>query len=119
MGLIVNKQTDLTDFNLIRKQQMAIKFSQSGGKITITAKQTKECITISVSGTGIGIDKKDIRKLFKIEASYSILRTNNEMGAVLGSFFAKNLCISTMAKYGLKQTKERYNHAFYYPSSII
>lgn len=68
---------------------MRIKFSQPGGRIAITTEQTKECVTISVSNTGIGIAKKEIPKLFKIATSYSTPGINNKMGTGLGLILCK------------------------------
>jgi PAS domain S-box-containing protein len=42
----------------------AIKFNRKGGKIVVSAEQDKGFIKFSVSDTGIGIDKKDLERIF-------------------------------------------------------
>ena len=53
----------------------AIKFTPEGGRVDIEAKSVNEMVQISVHDTGIGIDKKDYKKVFEefqqIDSSYS------------------------------------------------
>ena len=76
----------------------AIKFTQPGGKITLTIIPDQEGILVSVADSGIGIPEKMICKLFRIDQSYSTTGTNNEEGTGLGLI----LCKEFIEKHGGK-----------------
>jgi len=67
----------------------AIKFTNNGGTISITAKQIDSNITISVSDNGIGISPEDITKLFDISKVLSTKGTAEETGTGLGLLLCK------------------------------
>lgn len=69
----------------------AIKFTPGNGKVTVTAEEKEEFIEISVSDTGIGMNKKTLNNLFKIEHSHSVLGTEGERGTGLGLILCKEL----------------------------
>ncbi|CAN2041295.1 hypothetical protein GMMP15_380018 [Candidatus Magnetomoraceae bacterium gMMP-15] len=69
----------------------AIKYTNSGGRIEITAKERVNFMEISVADTGIGIKNEDIPKLFKTNIKYTQLGTNNEQGTGLGLILCKDL----------------------------
>jgi len=67
----------------------AIKYTNNGGEITISAIEIKPYVEISVKDNGIGISKEDQAELFKIDKFHSIAGTNNEKGAGLGLLICK------------------------------
>ena len=67
----------------------AIKFTNIGGAIKISAKQTHSEITISVSDNGIGIESDDLTKLFDISQALTTRGTANETGTGLGLLLCK------------------------------
>jgi signal transduction histidine kinase len=67
----------------------AIKFTKSGGKIIISAKPVDKQLLVSVRDTGIGISSEDIKKLFRIEETYTTKGTLNEKGTGLGLILCK------------------------------
>jgi PAS domain S-box-containing protein len=67
----------------------AIKFNHQEGKISVSANEKKEYIEILVTDTGVGIEKKYIPLLFRIDSKYSTLGTNNETGTGLGLILCK------------------------------
>ncbi|MFA9389004.1 MAG: sensor histidine kinase [Prolixibacteraceae bacterium] len=67
----------------------AIKYTQTGGVITLTASLANDKIKMSVSDTGVGIAPKNLEKLFKIENNYSTSGTENESGTGLGLILCK------------------------------
>jgi len=69
----------------------AIKFTPKDGKIIIESKITEEQIEISVSDNGIGMNEKDISKLFKIEVHHTTLGTENESGTGVGLILCQEL----------------------------
>jgi PAS domain S-box-containing protein len=67
----------------------AIKFTKSGGKIIISAKPVDKQLLVSVRDTGIGISSENIKKLFRIEETYTTKGTLNEKGTGLGLILCK------------------------------
>ena len=67
----------------------AIKFTPSGGTITILTKQTQEEQIVVIQDNGIGIKQEAIAKLFRIDENHSTLGTQNEKGTGLGLLLCK------------------------------
>lgn len=62
----------------------AVKFTSSGGKISVGIKEKDEFIEFNVTDTGVGISDEDQDKLFKIDVHHSEIGTNSEKGTGLG-----------------------------------
>jgi signal transduction histidine kinase len=69
----------------------AVKFTHFGGSIEVSATQVNEHVEIAVSDTGIGIDGKNIPKLFRIDVKYTREGTAEEQGTGLGLILCKEL----------------------------
>ena len=69
----------------------AIKFTKRGGKVNVLAKKGRNQVEISIYDNGIGMNKKTIDKLFKIETNETSLGTANEKGSGLGLILCKEL----------------------------
>lgn len=67
----------------------AIKFTPSGGKITIDASNRGDDVLIWVTDTGVGITKENITKLFDISQTHTTDGTNEEKGTGLGLLLCK------------------------------
>lgn len=71
----------------------AVKFTQSGGTITIEFFSDGKTVETSIKDTGTGISKEDLGKLFtkfgKLESSYAALSSSGGTG--LGLYISKNL----------------------------
>jgi signal transduction histidine kinase len=67
----------------------AIKFTNSGYAIKLSAEIKENYIEISVSDSGIGISEETIEKLFKKETHYTTYGTQNEKGTGLGLMLCK------------------------------
>lgn len=76
----------------------AIKFTHSGGSIEISAAVNPDKILVSVTDTGVGINRESIDKLFKISSSVSTPGTNNESGTGIGL----SLCKEFVERHGGK-----------------
>jgi len=77
----------------------ALKFTPKGGEITITSAQLiDKSIKISISDTGIGMNKKTLDKLFQIDQKVSSPGTEDEPGTGLGLL----LCKEFVEKHGGK-----------------
>jgi signal transduction histidine kinase len=69
----------------------AIKFTEKGGEVVITAKKKKNELLVSVSDSGVGIAANQLEKIFDIKESYSSIGTNDEKGSGLGLILCKEL----------------------------
>jgi signal transduction histidine kinase len=67
----------------------AIKYTNTGGKIAISASERKQYVEIAVKDNGIGISFEVRRNLFKIDGFHSKAGTNNEKGTGLGLLLCK------------------------------
>jgi len=74
----------------------AIKFTKSGGKISIEANENAEHVTIAVSDTGVGISLNNIAKLFDMTQVITTKGTAKETGTGLGLL----LCKEFVEKHG-------------------
>ena len=69
----------------------AIKFTDKGGSITVSATEDEEVVEVTVSDTGTGIKAEDLEKLFRIDVKYSHIGTSGEQGSGLGLILCKEL----------------------------
>ena len=67
----------------------AIKFTKVGGSIKVSAIIEGDNITINVRDNGIGIEKENIVKLFRIDDQHRSTGTLNETGSGLGLLLCK------------------------------
>ena len=67
----------------------SIKFTSSGGRITLLAFINEGNLHFSVSDTGVGIAPTDLEKLFLIDSNLKTRGTNNERGTGLGLVICK------------------------------
>lgn len=74
----------------------AIKFTPRNGTIMVYAEVKDQLIEISVSDTGIGMTPETMKKLFRIETSFSTSGTADEEGTGLGLL----LCSEFVEKHG-------------------
>ncbi len=69
----------------------AIKFTSSGGQISISAENQDNFVQVTVSDTGIGIGKENINKLFRVDTHYTTSGTAEEDGSGLGLILCKEM----------------------------
>ena len=67
----------------------ALKFTGSGGKVSISTHNKGDFIEIAVSDTGVGIKEEDREKLFRLDVHHTTLGTNEEKGTGLGLLLCK------------------------------
>lgn len=96
----------------------AIKFSNPGGKITISTEKNENETLFSVNDNGIGISKEDQLRMFRIEENFSVKGTQNEKGTGLGLI----LCKEFIEKHGGKiwvESEEGVGTTFYFTLPFI
>lgn len=69
----------------------ALKFTPERGKVYVTAIIEGHRVRVSVTDTGVGINKEDLSRLFMLDRHYTSLGTNNEKGTGLGLLLVKEM----------------------------
>lgn len=67
----------------------ALKFTPPHGQVIVSLLDLNTHIEVSIKNNGIGIDKDDIGKLFRIDSEFTKLGTSNEKGTGLGLIICK------------------------------
>jgi PAS domain S-box-containing protein len=67
----------------------AVKFTNPEGQVMISCSKQGDFYKVSVLDTGIGIDEKDLPKLFRIDVNPSRIGTSEEKGTGLGLILCK------------------------------
>ncbi|MBI1938314.1 MAG: PAS domain-containing protein [Ignavibacteriales bacterium] len=80
---------DMIDTVLRNLLTNAIKFSDRNSAISVNAAAKEDFMEIEVADSGIGMDKKTIENLFKLDATHSSSGTENESGTGLGLILCK------------------------------
>ena len=87
--LIVFADTNMLQTILRNLISNAIKFTNKGGKINISAIKSDSFVTVTVSDNGIGIEYSNIGKIFDLTKIYSTKGTAEEKGTGLGLILCK------------------------------
>lgn len=69
----------------------AVKFTNAGGKVVLSAEIKKEFVEINVTDTGIGISDEIINQLFQIDVHLTTPGTASEEGTGLGLILCKEM----------------------------
>jgi len=104
---IEDESTLFADHNMLKTilrnlVSNALKFTERGGAIEITEKNTNGYKEISVRDTGIGIPPDDVDKLFYLDENFTTEGTEDESGTGLGLL----LCKEFVTKHGGEITVE-------------
>lgn len=67
----------------------AIKFTNNGGKITVSTEDSGNFIQVCISDNGIGMGEESVKKLFTPGATFTTLGTAKEKGTGLGLMLCK------------------------------
>jgi signal transduction histidine kinase len=67
----------------------AIKYSNTGGEISVSAIESGQFVEVTVRDNGVGISQEAQKKLFKMDVFRSAPGTNNEHGSGLGLILCK------------------------------
>lgn len=82
----------------------AIKFSNAGGHIEISAISTEDAVEVSVLDNGVGMKAEIINKLFKMDSNMSMAGTAHEKGTGLGLLICKEFVDKHGGKIGVEST---------------
>lgn len=91
----------------------AIKFTESGGKITVLSSLDKNDLKVTIIDNGVGISKERIDKLFAIGNSNSTPGTQNEKGTGLGLILCKEFVEKNGGKIWV-ESEEGLGSTFYF-----
>lgn len=91
----------------------AIKFTPTGGTITLSATKSNEEALISIADTGVGMSKEVIDKIFRIDAKHSTKGTADEKGTGLGLVLCKDFVEKNNGSIGV-QSEEGKGSTFYF-----
>jgi signal transduction histidine kinase len=91
----------------------AVKFTMPGGEIIVSAMEKQNEIIFSVSDNGVGISEKSIKKLFRIDQSYSTAGTKEETGTGLGLILCKEFVEKHNGKIWV-ESEEKKGSTFYF-----
>jgi len=83
----------------------AIKFTKINGRIDIMSSDSEKYLEITISDNGIGIDKDNLDKLFRIDSYYSTSGTLGESGTGLGLIICKEFVEKNGGKINVKSEK--------------
>jgi len=89
--LMVIADAAMTDTILRNLINNAIKFTESGGSITVRTEANSDWAEIQITDTGVGMSPDKIGKLFKLDQKTSTAGTGGEAGTGLGLHLCKEL----------------------------
>ena len=91
---------DINMLNTVFRNLVAnsVKFTNSGGNITVGLSEKENYIDFYVEDSGVGMSGDDLEKLFKIDVHHSEIGTNSEKGTGLGLI----LCAEFVEKHNGK-----------------
>ena len=80
----------------------AIKFTNRGGRVRVTAEKVDGFACIKVSDTGVGISREHIDKIFNIDSPSTTPGTENEKGSGLGLILTKEFVSKNGGNIGVE-----------------
>jgi len=91
----------------------AIKFTHTGGKITISSEIENNLAIIKVKDSGVGIEQENIPKLFRVEAGFSTKGTKEESGTGLGLIICKEFAEKQEGKIWVESKKNEGSNFYF------
>jgi len=84
----------------------AIKFTHSGGTVTVTCEEVDDLLNISVSDNGCGMDHENLDHLFCMDKKFHTEGTAGEKGTGLGLLLCKDLLEKHNGQISVKSKKD-------------
>ena len=103
---------------LINLASNAIKYSNSNSEVIISAYRNDNRIVVKVEDSGVGINNEGIEKLFKIEESYTVPGTNDEIGTGLGLILCKEFINKHNGQIGVESEVDK-GSVFWFSLPVI
>jgi two-component system sensor histidine kinase/response regulator len=85
----------------------ALKFTQDGGSIKVSAKKSEDYIEISVTDSGVGMSRESVKKLFRKNLIQSTRGTSGEKGTGLGLLLCKDFVEGNNGKIWVESEEGR------------
>ena len=82
----------------------AVKFTEPGGKVVVSARRKKNGMMVTIADTGVGIKKEVIDKLFQIKETLSTPGTLEEKGTGIGLILCKEFVEKHGGRIGVSST---------------
>jgi len=103
----INVYADKNMLNTILRNLInnALKFTPKGGQVTVGIKHETGFTIIFVKDTGVGIEKSDLDKLFRMDIKFSQPGTEHEGGTGLGLLLCKEFVEKHNGKIWLESEK--------------
>jgi len=92
--LTVHADRDRLAQILINLVDNAVKYTPSGGSVTISLEQAREGVALIVEDTGIGIDPADARRIFEPFVRLDEGRSRDTGGSGLGLAIARSIAVA-------------------------
>lgn len=89
-SLVVFADTDMLKTVLRNLISNAIKYTNNGGYVNISAECSDLNVIITISDNGIGLESEKVDKLFDVSQMFTTKGTANECGSGLGLLLCKN-----------------------------
>ncbi|AFN75485.1 response regulator receiver sensor signal transduction histidine kinase [Melioribacter roseus P3M-2] len=96
----------------------AIKFTNPGGRITVSTRDENGFVVVSVEDTGIGLSEADKNKLFRIDVNNAEIGHHKEKGTGLGLILCKEFCEKMGGSIWVESTLGK-GSAFYFTVPIF
>nr|MBA3534302.1 ATP-binding protein [Ardenticatenales bacterium] len=71
----------------------ALKFTHSGGQVSVAVRAEHGWLEVAVSDTGVGMDEETRQKLFRLDATHSTRGTAQERGTGLGLLLCHDMVV--------------------------
>jgi signal transduction histidine kinase len=82
----------------------AVKFTDRGGQLSISAVSNRKYAIISVSDTGIGMESEIMDKLFDLKTSFSTQGTDGEKGSGIGLMLTRDFVERNKGQLSVEST---------------
>jgi len=106
-GFVVYADKEMLNSIILNLVTNAIKFTGRGGDVIISSVNNDKFVEVSVVDTGIGMDKKTLVDLFKLDVKKSTPGTENESGTGLGLMLTKEFVENNGGKIAVKSSPNK------------